>query len=125
MQESGEKYLETIYLLQRTLQKVRSVDVANELGYSKPSVSRAIGLLRDQNFVEIVSGEGIVLTKTGKKQAEAIVDKQETITQFLQMTTDVDIATAQKEAEKMRHFISDKTYDGIRNFIKQVEAYHE
>lgn len=125
MQESGEKYLETIYLLQRALQKVRSVDVANELGYSKPSVSRAIGLLRDQNFVEIVSGEGIVLTKTGKKQAEAIVDKQETITQFLQMTTDVDIATAQKEAEKMRHFISDKTYDGIRNFIKQVEAYHE
>lgn len=125
MQESGENYLETIFLLQRNNGKVRSVDVARELGYSKPSVSRAMGLLKDQGLIEIVSGEGIKLTKTGNQKAKAMVDKHETIAQFLMMTTDIDSETAQKDAARMRYFLSDKTYKGIQNFIKQVEEYNK
>lgn len=125
MQESGENYLETIFLLQRENGKVRSVDVAKALGFSKPSVSRAMGLLKDQGLIEMVQGEGIKLTKEGKKRAGAMVDKHETIAQFLMMTTDVDAATAQEDAARMRYFLSDKTYAGIQNFIKQVEEYNK
>lgn len=125
MQESGENYLETIFLLQRENGKVRSVDVARTLGYSKPSVSRAMGLLKKQGMIEVVSGEGIRLTKEGMRLAKEMVDKHETIAQFLMMTTDVDVETAQEDAAKMRHFINDKTYVGIRNFIKQVEEYNK
>lgn len=125
MQESGENYLETIFLLQRENGKVRSVDVARTLGYSKPSVSRAMGLLKKQGMIEMVSGEGIRLTKEGMQNAKNMVDKHETITQFLMMTTDVDAETAQEDAARMRYFINDKTYAGIRNFIKQVEEYNK
>lgn len=124
MQESGENYLETIFLLQRENGKVRSVDVARTLGYSKPSVSRAVGLLKQRGMVDTVSGEGIRLTKKGMKLAKEMVDKHETIAQFLMMTTDVDSQTAQEDASKMHHFISDKTYAGIQNFIRQVEEYN-
>ena len=125
MQESGENYLETIFLLQRENGKVRSVDVAKALGFSKPSVSRAMGLLKDQGLIEMVQGEGIKLTKEGSKRAGAMVDKHETIAQFLMMTTDVDAVTAQEDAARMRYFLSDKTYAGIQNVIKQVEEYNK
>ena len=121
MQESGQNYLETIYLLQRENGQVRSIDVAKALSFSKPSVSRAMGKLKEAGYLEIQDGGKLVLTKEGNKLAKNLVDRQETITQFLMMTADVDVETAEEDAKKMMHFLSDKTFKGIKSFIKQVE----
>ncbi len=121
MQESGQNYLETIYLLQRENGQVRSVDVAKALSFSKPSVSRAMGKLKAGGYIEMQEDGRLVLTKEGTKLAKNLVDRQETITQFLMMTTDVDQSVAEQDARKMMHFLSDKTFKGIKSFIKQVE----
>lgn len=124
MRESGHNYLETIFLLQREIGRVRSIDVAKALDYSKPSVSRAMGILRDEGLLEIAQNGDLTLTKEGTKQAKALVERQEVLTQFLMMTTDVEQETAQTDAKKMMHYISDKTFAGVKSFIKQVEEYN-
>ncbi|MBQ8198694.1 MAG: metal-dependent transcriptional regulator [Lachnospiraceae bacterium] len=126
MQESGQTYLEIIYLLQReTTGRVRAIDVANALSFSKPSVSRAMGKLRELGYLEEGTGTSLVLTKEGTKLAKSLVDRQETITQFLMMTADVDQSVAEEDAKKMMHFLSDKTFKGIKSFIKQVEELND
>ncbi len=125
MLKSGENYLETIYRLSLTNERVRSVDVAAVLGYSKPSVSRAIGLLKEQGLIDMPSGKSIVLTKEGLKQAKKLAEKQDNIQKFLMYTTDVDAEIAKQDAANIRYEISDKTYQGILSFIKQVEEYNE
>lgn len=121
MQQSGQTYLETIYLLKRENGHVKSIDVAKALGFSKPSVSRAMGKLKAEGYLEVGEKGELVLTKEGNKNAKDLVEKQETLTQFLMMTADVDQETAEDDARKMMHFISKKSFQGIRNFIKQVE----
>lgn len=121
MQQSGQTYLETIYLLKRENGHVKSIDVAKALGFSKPSVSRAMGKLKAEGYLEVSEKGELVLTKEGNKIAKDLVEKQETLTQFLMMTADVDQETAEGDARKMMHFISKKSFQGIRNFIKQVE----
>ena len=121
MQQSGQTYLETIYLLKRENGRVKSIDVAKALGFSKPSVSRAMGTLKAEGYLEVGEKGELVLTKEGNKIAKDLVEKQETLTQFLMMTADVDQETAEDDARKMMHFISKKSFQGIRNFIKQVE----
>ncbi|CCZ28018.1 transcriptional regulator DtxR family [Firmicutes bacterium CAG:194] len=121
MQQSGQTYLETIYLLKRENGRVKSIDVAKALGFSKPSVSRAMGKLKAEGYLEVGEKGELVLTKEGNKIAKDLVEKQETLTQFLMMTADVDQETAEDDARKMMHFISKKSFQGIRNFIKQVE----
>ena len=121
MQQSGQTYLETIYLLKRENGHVKSIDVAKALGFSKPSVSRAMGKLKAEGYLEVGEKGELVLTKEGNKIAKDLVEKQETLTQFLMMTADVDQETAEDDARKMRQFISKKSFQGIRNFIKQVE----
>ncbi|MBE5882217.1 MAG: metal-dependent transcriptional regulator [Lachnospiraceae bacterium] len=125
MQESGQNYLETIYLLQRENGQVRSIDVAKALSFSKPSVSRAMGKLKEAGYLEIKEGGKLVLTKEGNKLAKNLVDRQETITQFLMMTADVSQDVAEEDAKKMMHFLSDKTFKGIKSFIKQVEELND
>ncbi len=125
MQESGENYLKTIYLLQNEGSTVHSVDVARALNFSKPSVSRAMGLLKGRKYIEIAKNGEITLTGAGKKKAKDIVDKQEALTRFFMMTADVPEEAAAREACKMEHFIQDETYRGICNFIKQVDEYQE
>lgn len=125
MQESGQNYLETIYLLQRENGQVRSVDVAKALSFSKPSVSRAMGKLKAGGYLEMREDGSLVLTKEGTRLAKNLVDRQETITQFLMMTTDVDESVAEQDARKMMHFLSDKTFKGIKSFIKQVEELND
>lgn len=125
MQESGQNYLETIYLLQRENGQVRSIDVAKALSFSKPSVSRAMGKLKEAGYLEIQEGGKLVLTKEGNKLAKNLVDRQETITQFLMMTADVEQSVAEEDAKKMMHFLSDKTFKGIKSFIKQVEELND
>ena len=121
MQQSGQTYLETIYLLKRENGHVKSIDVAKALGFSKPSVSRAMGKLKAEGYLEVGEKGELVLTKEGNKIAKDLVEKQETLTQFLMMTADVDQETAEDDARKMMHFISKKSFQGIRHFIKQVE----
>ena len=121
MQQSGQTYLETIYLLKIENGHVKSIDVAKALGFSKPSVSRAMGKLKAEGYLEVGEKGELVLTKEGNKIAKDLVEKQETLTQFLMMTADVDQETAEDDARKMMHFISKKSFQGIRNFIKQVE----
>lgn len=125
MLKSGENYLETIYRLSLTNERVRSVDVAAVFGYSKPSVSRAIGLLKEQGLIDMPSGKSIVLTKEGLKQAKKLAEKQDNIQKFLMYTTDADAEIAKQDAANIRYEISDKTYQGILSFIKQVEEYNE
>ena len=121
MQQSGQTYLETIYLLKRENGLVKSIGVAESLGFSKPSVSQAMGKLKAEGYLEVGEKGELVLTKEGNKIAKDLVEKQETLTQFLMMTADVDQETAEDDARKMMQFISKKSFQGIRNFIKQVE----
>lgn len=121
MQQSGEKYLETVYLLSREKSRVRAIDVAKALGFSKPSVSRAMGKLKDAGMFEETGNLDLVLSKEGLKKAKAIVEKEELIAQYLMMTADVDEKTSQRDASQIAFYISDKTFRGIKNFIKAVE----
>lgn len=122
MKESGKNYLLTIYRLQQTGITVRSIDVAMALDFSKPSVSRAMGLLKDAQFIEIAKGGAITLTKTGLKTAKELEERTDVLTKFLLMTADTDTETAVVDAGKMAFTIQDATYKGICKFIKEVEG---
>ncbi len=125
MKESAENYLETILLLQRDNKMVRSIDVARALGYSKPSVSRAMGILRNEGMLEMGENGALILTKEGSKKAKALLERHETITRFLMMTTDVSQEIAEQDACKMEHFLNEKTFKGVKKFIKEVEEYNQ
>lgn len=125
MKESAQNYLETILLLEKSNGVVRSIDVAKTLGVTKPSVSRAMGKLKDAGLIEMDENNKIVFTKKGKKEAEAILEKHETVMQFLMMTTDVSEEVAREDAAKISYAMGDEVYAGVIGFIKQVEEYHE
>lgn len=118
LQESGEMYLETIYVLTKNSDSVRSIDVCEHMGYSKPSVSRAIGLLKNGGYVT-VDGEGhLSLTAEGKEIAEKIYERHTMLTQFL-MSLGVGRDVASEDACKMEHVISDDSFDAIKNFVEK------
>ena len=100
LQESGEMYLETILILSKSGKDVRSVDVSEYMGFSKPSVSRAIGLLKSGGYVTMDKGGHLELTEEGRAVAENIYEKHTLLAQFL-MTLGVDEATATEDACKM------------------------
>ena len=125
MKESAQNYLETILLLEKSNGVVRSIDVAKTLGVTKPSVSRAMGKLKDAGLIEMDENNKIVFTKKGKKEAEYILEKHETVMQFLMMTTDVSEEVAREDAAKISYAMGDEVYAGVIGFIKQVEEYHE
>lgn len=121
MLESRENYLYTIYSLREENQTVHSVDVARKLGFSKPSVSRAIGILKEQGLIETEKGGAIILTAAGNRTAKEFAGKVSTIQRFLMITADVDDQTAKTDAVHMAHDIQKKTYQGIIRFVKMVE----
>ncbi len=118
IQESGEMYLETIYVLSKTSKTVRAIDVGEELGYSKPSVSRALGLLRDQGMVERDSDGNLTLTKEGEKIAKTIYERHTVLSKLL-MSIGVDEKTATEDACRIEHYISDKSFKAIKDHIKK------
>lgn len=118
MYESGENYLETILVLSKKNSSVRSIDIARELNFSKPSVSRAMGLLRESGHIEMDSSGGIVLTKLGLEKASSILERHQILTQFLQKTTGVSEEIAEIDACKMEHIISEEVFSGIKDFMK-------
>lgn len=112
--ESGENYLETILVLQDRLGTVRSIDMANELGYSKPSVSRAVKLLRERGYITVERGGVINLTKAGLKEARAIYERHKVITRFFMEVLGVDAETAEKDACRIEHIISKTSFEKIK-----------
>ena len=118
MQESGEMYLETIVVLSKKKEKVRSIDVCEEMGFSKPSVSRAMSILKSGGFIEMDDNNYITLTKEGKSIAEKIYDRHTCLSKFLE-SLGVDAKTAADDACKIEHDISDKSLKAIKAFMKK------
>lgn len=116
LQESGEMYLETIYVLSLQSSFVRSVDVSDKLGYSKPSVSRAMGLLKNGGYITIANDGNIILTDIGRETAEKIYDRHSTLTAFLQ-SIGVDEETASADACRIEHVISDTAFAAIKKHL--------
>ena len=112
--ESGENYLEAILVLKARNGKVRSVDVAAELDYSKPSVSRAIGILKNNGLVAVDESGWIELTEAGELRAAAILDRHNIIADYLSEVLGVDRETAQKDACRIEHILSEKTFEKIK-----------
>ncbi len=117
LHESGEDYLETILLLTRKDPFVRSVDIANELGFSKASVSRAMRLLREEGYVSVADDGQIRLTKAGQKRAAAVYERHTLITDFFAQELGVNPVTAEKDACKIEHVISEETYLRLRSYM--------
>ncbi len=117
LRESGEMYLESIYLLQQTLEHVRSVDVAEHMGYSKPSVSRAMGLLREQGYILVDDDGFITLSPTGLENAQRIFERH-TVLRDLLIALGVDPETAAEDACRMEHVISDQSFQAVKRRLK-------
>lgn len=119
--ESGEMYLETILVLTKRMGKgaVRSIDIATETGYSKPSVSRAVGILKDGGFIEISDGGYITLTDDGENVASTIYERHVTLTDFF-VRIGVKKETAAADACKIEHCLSTETFDKLKKHIKSM-----
>ncbi len=113
LQESGEMYLETIYILSKKMPAVRAIDVCEYMGYSKPSVSRAVGLLKSGGYITVDDGGYIKLTEAGEDVAGKMYERHTTLTGFL-VRLGVDPEVAAEDACKMEHVISDETFDAIK-----------
>lgn len=118
IQESGEMYLETILILSQKLDFVRAVDICRYMDFSKPSVSRALGLLKNGGFITVADNGHIDLTETGRNLAEKIYERHTILTEVLSyLGVDKDIAAA--DACRIEHVISDETFDAIKNHLKE------
>ena len=118
IQESGEMYLETIYVLSQQSSHVRSIDVAEHLGYSKPSVSRAVGLLKNAGLLLMDELGYLKLTEAGEDRAMHIYERHTVLSKLL-MNLGVDEATATEDACRIEHYISDKTFEAIKNHMRK------
>ena len=116
IQESGEMYLESIYVLLKKNGYVRAVDVAEYMGYSKPSVSRAMGLLKTGELIEIAKDGAITLTKAGVAVAEKIYARHTILTQLLGIMG-VSPEVAAEDACRLEHAISDESFEAIQKFV--------
>ncbi len=117
IQESGEMYLETIHILLKKNGNVRSVDVAEYMGYSKPSISRAMGLLKAGNFIEVSKDGSITLTDSGIAVAEKIYERHTLLSELL-VLLGVSPETAAEDACKLEHAISDESFEAIKSHVE-------
>lgn len=118
LQESGEMYLESIYVLSKTKGAVRSLDVAEYMNFSKPSVSRAVGLLKSGGYLQMDKEGFLTLTDTGRAVAEKIYERHTLLTAFLtQLGVDPNIAA--EDACKMEHVISDESFAAIKRHAQR------
>lgn len=118
IKESGEMYLETILILSQRNNIVRAIDVATEMGFSKPSVSRALTKLKADNYIIVDINGHIVLTETGRTIATKIYERHIVLTELL-IRLGVDKKTAVADACKIEHDISDETFDVIKAHINK------
>ena len=117
LQESGEMYLETILILSQRQRYVRSVDVADYMHFSKPSVSRAVSLLKQGEFLTVNSDGFLILTESGREVAEKIYERHQVLTQLL-ISIGVDEETAEDDACKIEHDISDATFLALKRYVR-------
>ena len=113
LQESGEMYLETIHILSRKNPSVRSIDIVEYMGYSKPSVSRAVGLLKNGGYIEVDGSGYIKLTQEGLAVAERMYERHTLLQEFL-IRLGVDPVVAEDDACKIEHVISEESFDAIK-----------
>ena len=118
LQESGEMYLETILVLSEKKSDVRSIDICEEMGFSKPSISRAIHLLEDGGYLSIDDSGYITLTELGREIAEKIYERHKVLTALF-VGIGVDEDTAAEDACRIEHVISDKTFNAIKKHMKK------
>ena len=117
LQESGEMYLETILKLTELNGHVRSIDVSETMGYSKPSVCRAVGILKKTGYLTMDTDGYLILTESGRAVAMKIYERHKVINTFLQ-SLGVSEQTASADACKIEHVISDETFEKIKASIK-------
>ena len=120
LKESGEMYLETIYILGKEKGFVRAIDVGAELGYSKPSVSRAMGILREGGFITVGQDGGISLTEAGLEVAERTYERH-TVLSELFMRLGVDEKNAVNDACKIEHVISSATFAALKKHLNDYK----
>ena len=120
IQESGEMYLETIYVLSKKSGTVRSIDVCEQMGYSKPSISRAIGILKKGGYITVDRSGYISLTPEGETLAQKIYERHTIITDFL-VSLGVERERASEDACKMEHILSDDSFEAIKNFSSKFD----
>ena len=113
IRESGEMYLETVYILSQKSSTVRSIDVGEYMGYSKPSVSRAVGLLKKEGYIKVDGQGSITLTETGEEIARRIYERHTLLSQLF-INIGVDEKTAAEDACRIEHYISDDTFAAIK-----------
>ena len=116
--ESAENYLETIFWLSKQLPVVRSVDIANELGYKKSSVSIAMKNLRNKNHITVTDAGFIYLTDAGKEIAELIYERHEVLSSWL-IRLGVPEEIASEDACKLEHVLSKESYEALKNFAQK------
>ena len=116
--ESGEMYLEAIHVLMKQNGHVRSIDVSEYLGYSKPSVSRAMGILRNGGYITVDKDGGISLTESGLEIAEKIYARHTLLTRLL-VHIGVSEETAAEDACKLEHAISDESFDALKRYVAE------
>ncbi len=118
--ESGEMYLETILILFQKNGSVRSIDIANELNFSKPSVSRAMGILKNEGMITMDEIGQISLTPEGRKKAESIYERHKTITAFLSRTLCLDPSLTEEDACRMEHILSQEVFEKMKEYVEKT-----
>ena len=121
IQESGEMYLETIFVLSKSHPSVRAIDVSEHLGYSKPSVSRAMGILKNGGYITVDTSGSITLTESGLEIAQKIYERHTFLSKFL-MALGVDEKTAADDACKIEHVLSDTSFEAIKDYAEKKLA---
>ena len=117
LQESGEMYLETIHVLSKSNQHVRSIDISEHMGYSKPSVSRAVSILKQEGYILVDSDGFITLTESGRAVAEKIFERHTLLSGIL-MRLGVSPEVAADDACRIEHAISDESFEAIKRHIQ-------
>ena len=116
MQESGEMYLETILILKGKKDTVRAIDVAEDMGFSKPSVSRGLSILKEENCIVVDEKGSITLTRKGSQIAKKIYERHVVLSDML-IALGVDQKTALEDACRIEHVISDRSFAAIKKYI--------
>lgn len=120
MQESGEMYLETILVLEKEKENIRAIDIAKQMGFSKPSVSLALSKLRQEGFLKVGENQFISLTDSGRKIAETIYERHLVLTKvFTSIGVPAEIAA--NDACKIEHDLSEETFSAIKRFIEKMK----
>ena len=121
IQESGQMYLETIYVLSKEKSLVRAIDVGEHMGYSKPSVSRAMGILKKEELIEVDSGGGITLTQKGLDIAKSMYERHTILSGFLR-AIGVPGEIAAEDACRIEHCISEESFEAIKKYLENQKG---